>query len=134
MTKFGVHTGPQNTTMPELRGAWRLAEELGFDWISIWDHFYAATDGTEPECFEGVACHAALACDTSKVRCGSLVYSIGYRHPAVLANAICTIDHLSGGRAELGLGAGWADFEYAAYGILFPPRCASTSWKRASSA
>jgi alkanesulfonate monooxygenase SsuD/methylene tetrahydromethanopterin reductase-like flavin-dependent oxidoreductase (luciferase family) len=54
------------------------------------------------------------------VRVGSLVYCAGYRHPAVLANAIATIDHLSGGRADLGLGAGWAFNEYAAYGIPFP--------------
>jgi alkanesulfonate monooxygenase SsuD/methylene tetrahydromethanopterin reductase-like flavin-dependent oxidoreductase (luciferase family) len=54
------------------------------------------------------------------VRCGSLVYCAGYRHPAVLANAIATIDHLSGGRADMGLGAGWAFNEYAAYGIPFP--------------
>ena len=54
------------------------------------------------------------------MRVGSLVYCVGYRPPAVLANAITTIDHLSGGRAELGLGAGWAENEYAAYGIPFP--------------
>ena len=64
--------------------------------------------------------HAALACATSRVRCGSLVYSIGYRHPAVLAKAITAIDHLSGGRADMGLGAGWAQVEYDAYGIPFP--------------
>jgi alkanesulfonate monooxygenase SsuD/methylene tetrahydromethanopterin reductase-like flavin-dependent oxidoreductase (luciferase family) len=55
------------------------------------------------------------------VRCGSLVYSIGYRHPAVLANAIATIDQLSDGRADLGLGAGWSQLEYDVYGIPFPP-------------
>jgi alkanesulfonate monooxygenase SsuD/methylene tetrahydromethanopterin reductase-like flavin-dependent oxidoreductase (luciferase family) len=54
------------------------------------------------------------------VRCGSLVYCAGYRHPAVLANAITTIDHLSGGRADMGIGAGWAFNEYGAYGIPFP--------------
>ncbi|MEK7292681.1 MAG: LLM class flavin-dependent oxidoreductase, partial [Actinomycetota bacterium] len=64
--------------------------------------------------------HAALACETTKVRCGSLVYSIGYRHPAVLAKMICTIDQLSGGRADIGLGAGWSQIEYNAYGIPFP--------------
>ena len=68
-----------------------------------------------------MATHAALACDTTRVRCGSLVYSVGYRHPAVLANAICTIDHLSGGRADFGIGAGWSQIEYDAYGIPFPP-------------
>lgn len=119
MTIFGVHTGLQNTTVEELRSLWSRIEELGFDWISIWDHFYSA-DFSGYECHEAVASHAALACHTTRVRCGSLVYCAGYRHPAVLANAIATIDHLSGGRADIGLGAGWAFNEYSAYGIAFP--------------
>jgi F420-dependent oxidoreductase-like protein len=119
MTTFGVHTGLQNTSIGELRDLWARIEDLGFEWISIWDHFYSA-DFNGYECHEAVACHAALACHTSKVRVGSLVYCAGYRHPAVLANAIATIDHLSGGRADLGLGAGWAFNEYGAYGIPFP--------------
>jgi F420-dependent oxidoreductase-like protein len=120
MTVFGVHAGLQNTSMEALRSLWRRIEHLGFGWISIWDHFYSATLGDDPECLEAVATHAALACDTTRVRCGSLVYSVGYRHPAVLANAICTIDQLSGGRAEFGIGAGWSQIEYDAYGIPFP--------------
>ena len=64
--------------------------------------------------------HAALAAETSRVRVGSLVYSVGYRHPAVLAKMITAIDHISGGRADMGLGAGWAQVEYNAYGIDFP--------------
>ena len=119
MPTWGVHTGLQNTTIDELRALWRRIEDLGFDWISIWDHFYAA-DLATPECHEAVASHAALACTTERVQVGSLVYCAGYRHPAVLANALATIDHLSGGRAVLGLGAGWAVNEYAAYGIPFP--------------
>jgi F420-dependent oxidoreductase-like protein len=121
---FGVHTGLQHTTVDELRGLWRNAEEAGFDWISVWDHFYAATAyaaGAEDyHSHEAVAMHAALACSTSRVRCACLVYCAGYRHPAVLAKAIATIDHLSGGRADIGLGAGWAQPEYAAYGFPFP--------------
>ena len=121
MTVFGVHAGLQHTSMEGLRSLWRRIEALGFGWISIWDHFYSATLGDDDaECLEAVATHAALACDTTRVRCGSLVYSVGYRHPAVLANAICTIDQLSGGRADLGLGAGWSLIEYDAYGIPFP--------------
>jgi F420-dependent oxidoreductase-like protein len=120
MTVFGVHAGLQNTSMETLRSLWRRIEGLGFGWISVWDHFYSATLGDDPECLEAVATHAALACDTTRVRCGSLVYSVGYRHPAVLAKAICTIDQLSGGRADLGLGAGWSQIEYDAYGIPFP--------------
>src|SRR5215831_13955681 len=121
MTVFGVHAGLQNTSIEDLRSLWQRIERLGFGWISVWDHFYSATLGDDPECLEAVATHAALACDTTTVRCGSLVYSVGYRHPAVLANAICTIDHLSGGRADFGIGAGWSQIEYDAYGIPFPP-------------
>jgi F420-dependent oxidoreductase-like protein len=121
MTRFGVHSGLQHTTVDDLRALWRRVEDLGFDWISIWDHFYGATGlPDDAECFEAVAMHTALALSTSRVECGSLVYSIGYRHPAVLAKAITSIDQLSGGRAAMGLGAGWAEVEYKAYGIEFP--------------
>jgi F420-dependent oxidoreductase-like protein len=121
MTSFGVHTGLQRTSTDELIDLWRQIEGLGFDWISIWDHFYAADGTGDPHCLESVACHSALALSTERVRCGSLVYSAGFRHPAVLANAIATIDQLSGGRAVLGLGAGWLEAEYRAYGIPFGP-------------
>ncbi len=73
MTAFGVHTGLQNTTIGALRDLWTRIEDHGFDWISIWDHFYSA-DFSGYECHEAVACHAALACHTSRVRVGSLVY------------------------------------------------------------
>lgn len=120
MTVYGVHTGLQHTTMDELVDLWQRIESLGFDWISIWDHFYAADLTGNPSCLEAVACHAALASVTERVRCGSLVYCVGYRHPAVLAKAITTIDHISGGRADIGLGAGWSEVEYKAYGMRFP--------------
>ena len=121
MTLFGVHVGLQRTSASELRTVWQRIEQLGFGWISVWDHFYGATGKPDDtDCLEAVAMHAALACSTSKVRCGSLVYSVGYRHPAVLAKAITAIDQLSGGRAEMGIGAGWATLEYQAFGIPFP--------------
>ena len=116
---FGVHTGPANTTVDELRSLWRRIEELPFDWISIWDHFYAA-DGRSTNCLDAVVAHTALALETSRVRCGSLVYCAGYRHPGVLANAIAGIDQLSGGRVDVGVGAGWLADEYHAYGIPYP--------------
>jgi F420-dependent oxidoreductase-like protein len=121
MTVYGVHAGLQKISMGDLRAFWRRIEDAGYGWISIWDHFYAADMTGDAECLEAVATHAALACDTTKVRCGSLVYSVGYRHPAVLAKAITTIDHLSGGRVDVGIGAGWSQLEYDAYGIPFPP-------------
>lgn len=121
MTVFGVHVGLQHTSADELRNVWRQIEDLGFGWISVWDHFYGATGRPDDAaCLEAVAMHSALACTTSRVRIGSLVYSIGYRHPAVLAKAITAIDQLSNGRADMGIGAGWAKVEYDAYGIEFP--------------
>ena len=118
--KFGVHTGLQNTSISELQDLWRRIEGHGFDWISIWDHFYAADGTGNPHCLEAVTSHAALAATTSRVQCGSLVYSVGYRHPAVLANMLATLDQLSEGRTVFGLGAGWLVAEYEAYGIEFP--------------
>lgn len=120
MTTYGVHAGLQKVPAGELVELYRRIEDLGYGWISVWDHFYAADMTGDAECLEAVSMHAALALSTSKVRCGSLVYSVGYRHPAVLANAIATIDHLSGGRTDVGLGAGWSQMEYDAYGIPFP--------------
>jgi F420-dependent oxidoreductase-like protein len=118
--EFGVHTGLQNTSIAELQSLWRRIEDHGFSWISIWDHFYAADGTGNPHCLEAVASHAALAASTSRVRCGSLVYSVGYRHPAILANTMATLDQLADGRITLGLGAGWLVAEYEAYGIPFP--------------
>ncbi|HEX4905121.1 MAG TPA: TIGR03560 family F420-dependent LLM class oxidoreductase [Acidimicrobiales bacterium] len=120
MTTYGVHAGLQKVAAGELIELYKRIEDLGYGWISVWDHFYAADMTGDAECLEAVSMHAALALSTTKVRCGSLVYSVGYRHPAVLANAIATIDHLSGGRTDVGLGAGWSQMEYDAYGIPFP--------------
>lgn len=120
--KFGVHIGPQNIAMDELRRLWRWADTAGFDWISVWDHFYEAPHlDRAAGCFEATACMAAIACETVNVRVGALVLGIGYRNPAVLAKTLVTIDHLSGGRLDIGLGGGWHEPEYAAFGIPFPP-------------
>lgn len=123
MLHFGVHSGPQDCTVADLRELWRVSESLGFEWISIWDHFYAAQIDPSKDCLEAISCHAALAVTTTRVRVGSLVYCPTYRHPAILAKAGATIDHLSDGRLELGLGAGWHELEHRAYGLEFssPP-------------
>jgi probable F420-dependent oxidoreductase len=117
--RVGVQTALQHTTPDELRSVWRTAEDAGFDWVSIWDHFYSVGGGTH--CLEAVSMHALLAAETSRVRVGSLAYSIGYRSTAVLAKAVATIDVLSGGRVVLGLGAGYLEAEYDAFGLPFPP-------------
>lgn len=117
-TVFGVHTGPAGVGADELRATWARVEELPFDWISIWDHFWSA-DGVGTACFEGVAVHTALAMSTQRVRCGSLVYCAAFRHPAVLANAMAAIDRFSAGRCEVGIGAGWDEAEFVAHGVEF---------------
>jgi alkanesulfonate monooxygenase SsuD/methylene tetrahydromethanopterin reductase-like flavin-dependent oxidoreductase (luciferase family) len=117
---LGVHIGQQNLAMDDLRALWRRCDE-SMDWISAWDHFYEAPpkDGTVPH-FETVATLAALACETSRSRIGCLVFYVGYRNPGQLAKVATTLDHLSHGRFELGLGAGWHEVEAAAYGYDFP--------------
>ena len=118
---LGVHVGQQNLTMDALRALWRKLDEGGVDWISAWDHLYEAPprDGTEPH-FEAVATLAALAAETHNARIGCLVFYIGYRNPALLAKVATTLDHISGGRFELGLGAGWHIWEANAHGYVFP--------------
>ncbi len=120
--KFGLHIGQQNISMAEMRKTWTWADGAGFDWVDVWDHFYEAPpqDGNG-SCFEATTCMAAMACETKNVRIGVLVLGMNYRHPAVLANALTTIDHLSDGRLEIGLGAGWHQPEYNGYGIPFLP-------------
>jgi alkanesulfonate monooxygenase SsuD/methylene tetrahydromethanopterin reductase-like flavin-dependent oxidoreductase (luciferase family) len=107
--------------MDELRALWRRLDDAGMDWISAWDHLYEAppAGGTIPH-FEAVATLAAMAVETTNARLGCLVFYVGYRNPGLLAKAAVTIDHLSGGRFELGLGGGWHEWEAAAYGYDFP--------------
>ncbi|MAT06105.1 MAG: LLM class flavin-dependent oxidoreductase [Acidimicrobiaceae bacterium] len=120
--QLGVHIGQQNLSMAALRDVWRQADEAAADWISVWDHLYEAPPaGGTIDHFEAVACLGALAADTSHARLGCLVFYVGYRNPGLLAKAAVTIDHISGGRFELGIGAGWHEWEAAAYGYDFPP-------------
>jgi F420-dependent oxidoreductase-like protein len=116
-----VHIGQQNMPMAELRSLWRRLDDAGVDWISVWDHFYEAPPaGGTVDHFEAVATLGALAADTRHARLGCLVFCVAYRNPGLLAKAATTIDHISGGRFELGLGAGWHQWEAEAYGYDFP--------------
>jgi alkanesulfonate monooxygenase SsuD/methylene tetrahydromethanopterin reductase-like flavin-dependent oxidoreductase (luciferase family) len=121
--QFGVHIGPQNATIGELRQLWKWLDRSGVDWISGWDHLYEAppAGGTQPH-FEAVATLAAIAADTERARVGSLVFCALYRNVGLLAKAAVTIDHLSGGRFELGIGSGWHEEEARAFGFSFPGR------------
>ena len=119
---LGVHVGQQNMTMLEMRTLWKELDEARVDWISAWDHFYEAppANGTQDH-FEALTTLGALAADTRHARLGCLVFYVGYRNPASLAKAAATLDHISSGRFELGLGAGWHEQEACAYGYDFPP-------------
>lgn len=118
---LGAHIGQQNLTMDDMRALWRRLDAEGLDWLSAWDHLYEAppAGGTLPH-FEAIATLAALAIETKHARLGCLVFYVGYRNPGLLAKAAVTIDHLSGGRFELGLGGGWHEQEAVAFGYDFP--------------
>jgi len=106
----------------EIRGLAQGAEESGFDSFWVSDHFFGGPGGTpDRNCLEAWTLLAALARDTTKIRLGVLVAAIQYRNPALQAKIAAGVDHISGGRLEFGVGAGWKEDEYQAYGYDFPP-------------
>lgn len=116
--RIGLKLSGQDTTIEELRGVWRIADEAGFD--HVWDMDHLASiggGGTDRPIFEGWALQAAMAQATKRVRVGCMVSGNTYRHPVVLAKLATTVDHLSGGRLEFGIGAAWATAEHEMYGI-----------------
>ncbi len=96
------------------------AEELGFDSIWLFDHFHTVPKPTQEVTFECWTSTAALARDTKRVRIGQMVTCNGYRNPALLAKMASTVDTLSHGRLDFGIGAGWHEPEFKAYGYDFP--------------
>ena len=96
----------------------RACEEAGLDGLFRSDH-YSSTQ-SEPGALDAWATLAALAGTTERIRLGTLVSPATFRHPSVLAKNVVTVDHVSGGRVEVGLGAGWMDVEHRAYGFAFP--------------
>ncbi|HEY3992118.1 MAG TPA: LLM class F420-dependent oxidoreductase [Ktedonobacteraceae bacterium] len=98
----------------------QLAEEVGFDSIWLYDHFHTVPQPTQEVTFECWTSTAALARDTKRVRIGQIVTCNGYRNPALLAKMASTVDVLSHGRLELGIGSGWYEHEYRAYGYDYP--------------
>jgi len=132
--RFAFKTAPQNTTWDDMLAVWRAADDIElFESGWTFDHFYPIL-GADPAgpCLEGWMTLAALAQATRRLRLGTLVTGIHYRHPAVLANMATTLDIVSGGRLELGIGAGWNEEESGAYGIeLGSPRERSDRFEEA---
>jgi F420-dependent oxidoreductase-like protein len=120
--RFAIKTRPEHQTWEELRDLWIAADEIPlFESAWNWDHFYPLTGDLTGANFEGWTMLAAMAQATRRIRIGCQVTGMIYRHPAVLANMAATVDIISGGRLELGLGAGWNQLECDAYGIELPP-------------
>jgi F420-dependent oxidoreductase-like protein len=121
--RISFKTIPQDTDWAPMRDVWVAADDIEvFSAGWNFDHFYPILqdDRTGP-CFEGWTMLAALAGVTRRLRLGVMVTGNPYRHPAVLANMAASLDVISGGRLELGIGAGWNEEESAAYGIDLPP-------------
>ena len=127
--KFGIHnpswrfgTAPADI-FPGVAAKVRWAEDNGFDWFSVMDHLIQIPiAGAQTEPFmEGWTVLAALAAVTSRIRLATLVTSVHYRNPALLAKIAAGVDQISQGRLTFGYGAGWFESEYKQYGYDFPP-------------
>ncbi|TMA83383.1 MAG: LLM class F420-dependent oxidoreductase [Deltaproteobacteria bacterium] len=117
--RFGIQTGQQGVEWSQMLDLWRKADAWGYDSLWNFDHFYAIFMPPESPCLEGWTTLAALAQATSRARVGTLVSGNTYRHPCVTAKMAATLDHVSGGRFNLGIGAGWFELEHRAFGIDF---------------
>ena len=116
---FGIQLHPQYVSWDELREYGLLVDRLGYDHLMTWDHFVPLVgDATGPN-LEGWQVLAAWGAITKNVKIAMLVTGNTYRHPAVLANMAVTLDHITSGRAILGLGAAWHEAEHKMYGIPF---------------
>ncbi len=118
MGRHGLKTPPHHGTWAEFLDVWRAADEIDvFESAWNWDHFYPLAPPYDGPNLEGWTMLAALAQATDRIRIGSMVNGMHHRHPAVTANMITTLDHISGGRFEFGIGAGWNEMESGAYGL-----------------
>jgi len=118
--RFGIQTGQQNVTWEELCQLWEKSDAWGYDSLWVFDHFYPifVPDPTGP-CMEGWTLLSALSQRTKRARIGALVNGNTYRNPCLTAKMAATLDVISGGRLNLGIGAGWYELEHQSFGIDF---------------
>lgn len=113
--------GQEGITWPQWLAVAEAAERLGFEALFSSDHYVSVQGVSERGSNDAWTILAALAARTERLRLGTLVSPVTFRHPAVLAKVTTTVDHISGGRVEIGMGAGWWQEEHRTYGFPFPP-------------
>jgi F420-dependent oxidoreductase-like protein len=117
--RFGLQLWPQSTTWPEVRASATAAEAAGWDSIWTWDHLLAIQGPWQQPIYEGWTFLAGLAAITSRVRLGLMVGANTFRNPGLTTKLATTLDHVSSGRAVLGIGGAWFEREHEAFGIDF---------------
>lgn len=118
--RFGLDVAQHQLSWDELAERVSLAEEAGFDGAWVFDHFKALYGDPSGPCLEAWTLLAALAARTTRIRLGTLVTGMTHRHPSLLAAEAVTLDHVSGGRLEIGVGAAWNEHEHGQLGMGFP--------------
>jgi F420-dependent oxidoreductase-like protein len=119
--RIGLDTAQHQLLWPELVERVQFAESAGFDGAWVFDHFTPLYGDPNGPCMEAWTLLAGLAAATSRIRLGVLVTGVTYRHPSILATEAITVDHISNGRLEIGMGAAWHEPEHEQLGIPFPP-------------
>ena len=120
--RISFKTSQQQQTWDNIAAVWRLADDIDVyhgGWL--FDHFYPLFVDESEACFEAWTLAGALGAITDRLRIGHMVTSNTYRHPAVAANMVASLDHVTDGRFDFGFGAGWFEPEHEAYGIPLPP-------------
>jgi F420-dependent oxidoreductase-like protein len=121
--RFGIKTAPQDTTYDEMLAIWQEADGIEvIEHAWLFDHFSPINGHLDGPCLEGWTLLGAYGAVTKRLRIGLMVTGNTYRHPAVLTKIACTVDQITGGRLDFGIGAGWNEYEHTSMGIpLYRP-------------